>query len=80
MWGEETGRLVDLVLQNPALAATKTSVLIFYLRLFKDTQFVLKYWSWALLGIVNLAGIILTFINVFRMAVPPSSSHHAHGY
>lgn len=46
--------------------ATKTSVLIFYLRLFKDTQFVLKYWSWALLVIVNLAGTILTFLNIFR--------------
>lgn len=46
--------------------ATKTSVLIFFLRLFRNTQFVLKYWCWALLGIVNLAGIILTFLNVFR--------------
>ena len=54
------------VLYNPALMATKTSVLIFYLRLFKNTQFVLKYWSWALLGVVNLAGIILTFLNIFQ--------------
>lgn len=56
----------NVILQNPALMATKTSVLIFYLRLFKDTQFVLKYWSWALLMIVNVAGVILTFINIFR--------------
>lgn len=50
--------------------ATKTSVLIFYLRLFKNTQFVLKYWSWALLAIVNVAGVILTFINIFRKLSP----------
>lgn len=46
--------------------ATKSSVLIFFLRLFKDTQFVLKYWSWALLAVVNLAGAILTLMNIFR--------------
>lgn len=54
------------ILYNPALMATKSSVLIFYLRLFKNTQFVLKYWSWALLGVINLAGIILTFLNIFQ--------------
>lgn len=56
--------------------ATKTSVLVFYLRLFKNTQFVLKYWSWSLLVIVNLAGTILTFINVFRMSTTlPCACH-----
>ncbi|KAF4121028.1 transporter [Geosmithia morbida] len=54
------------ILYNPALMATKTSVLVFYLRLFRNTQFVLKYWSWTLLVIVNLSGTILTLINIFR--------------
>jgi fucose permease len=46
--------------------ATKTSVLIFYLRLAKNTQLVLRYASWATLTVVNLAGFILTFINIFQ--------------
>ncbi|KAH6985650.1 major facilitator superfamily domain-containing protein [Ilyonectria sp. MPI-CAGE-AT-0026] len=54
------------ILYNPALMATKTSVLIFYLRLAKNTQRVLRFASWLTLGIVNTAGIILTFMNVFQ--------------
>jgi hypothetical protein len=46
--------------------ATKTSILIFYLRLFKNTQQVLRLASWAVLGIVNVAGTILTFMNIFQ--------------
>lgn len=46
--------------------ATKTSVLIFYLRLAKNTQRVLRFASWLTLAIVNVAGIILTFMNVFQ--------------
>ncbi|KAI0108471.1 MFS general substrate transporter [Daldinia grandis] len=54
------------VLYNPALMATKTSVLIFYLRLSKNTQRVLRLASWAVLVIVNLAGTVLTLINIFQ--------------
>ncbi|KPM34659.1 hypothetical protein AK830_g11919 [Neonectria ditissima] len=54
------------ILYNPALMATKTAVLIFYLRLAKNTQRVLRFASWLTLGIVNIAGIILTFMNVFQ--------------
>ncbi|KAI1468065.1 MFS general substrate transporter [Daldinia caldariorum] len=54
------------VLYNPALMATKTSVLIFYLRLSKNTQKVLRLASWAVLVIVNLAGAVLTLINIFQ--------------
>ncbi|KAI1167598.1 major facilitator superfamily domain-containing protein [Nemania serpens] len=54
------------VLYNPALMAFKTSVLIFYLRLSKNTQKVLRLASWAVLGIVNLAGAVLTLINIFQ--------------
>ncbi|KAI0885714.1 MFS general substrate transporter [Annulohypoxylon maeteangense] len=54
------------ILYNPALMATKTSVLIFYLRLSKNTQRVMRIASWAVLTIVNLAGVVLTFINLFQ--------------
>lgn len=54
------------ILYNPALMATKTSVLVFYLRLAKNTQTILRMGSWAVLVIVNLAGVILTFMNVFQ--------------
>lgn len=46
--------------------ATKTSILIFYLRLAKNTQKVLRFASWATLGVVNLAGTVLTFMNIFQ--------------
>lgn len=46
--------------------ATKTSILIFYLRLAKNTQIVLRYASWATLAVVNVSGIVLTFMNIFQ--------------
>ncbi|KAI1750785.1 major facilitator superfamily domain-containing protein [Xylaria castorea] len=54
------------VLYNPALMAFKTSVLVFYLRLSKNTQKVLRLASWAVLVIVNLAGTVLTLLNIFQ--------------
>ncbi|RFU72819.1 mfs transporter [Trichoderma arundinaceum] len=54
------------ILYNPALMATKTSILIFYLRLTKNTQMVLRFASWLILVIVNIAGVVLTFMNVFQ--------------
>lgn len=45
---------------------TKTSILIFYLRLSKDTQHILRYASWATLFIVCADGIVLTFIHAFH--------------
>ncbi|KAF2967655.1 hypothetical protein GQX73_g5956 [Xylaria multiplex] len=54
------------VLYNPALMAFKTSILVFYLRLSKNTQKVLRLASWAVLIIVNLAGIVLTLLNIFQ--------------
>ncbi|KAL2019717.1 hypothetical protein VTK56DRAFT_9254 [Thermocarpiscus australiensis] len=54
------------IFYNPALMATKTSILIFYLRLAKNTQQLLRLASWAVLGIVNVAGVILTFMNIFQ--------------
>jgi fucose permease len=46
--------------------ATKTSILVFYLRLAKNTQKILRMASWACLLIVNLAGVVLTFMNIFQ--------------
>lgn len=46
--------------------ALKTSILVFYLRLSKNTQQVLRISSWVVLGIVNIAGIVLTILNIFQ--------------
>ena len=46
--------------------STKTSILIFYLRLAKNTQKILRLASWAVLSVVLIAGTILTFMNVFQ--------------
>ncbi|KUI74234.1 L-fucose-proton symporter [Cytospora mali] len=54
------------VLYNPALMALKTSILIFYLRLSKNTQQVLRITSWVVLAIVNVAGAVLTLMNIFQ--------------
>jgi fucose permease len=52
--------------QNPALMATKTSILIFYLRMSRNTQNILRIASYVTLGIVNVAGVVLTFMNAFQ--------------
>lgn len=46
--------------------ACKSSILIFYLRLFTTTQHVLRIATWIVLVIVNIGGIILTFVNTFQ--------------
>lgn len=46
--------------------ALKTSILVFYLRLSKNTQQVLRIASWVVLAIVNIAGVVLTFLNIFQ--------------
>jgi fucose permease len=46
--------------------ATKTSILVFYLRLSRNTQPILRMASWGVLGIVNVAGAVLTLINIFQ--------------
>lgn len=46
--------------------ALKTSILIFYLRLSKNTQQILRIASWVVLAIVNTAGVVLTFLNIFQ--------------
>jgi len=54
------------ILYNPALMATKTSVLIFYLRLSQNTQKFLRRASYATLALVIIDGIVLLFLSVFR--------------
>ncbi|ORY65087.1 L-fucose permease [Pseudomassariella vexata] len=54
------------IIYNPALMATKTSILIFYLRLSRNTQQVLRFASWVVLGVVNVAGTVLTLLNIFQ--------------
>lgn len=46
--------------------ALKTSILVFYLRLSKNTQQVLRIASWVVLAIVTIAGTVLTLLNVFQ--------------
>ena len=52
--------------QNPALMATKTSLLILYSEYIQESREILYYASWFVLVIVNLAGVILTLINIFQ--------------
>ncbi|KAH7420176.1 MFS transporter-like protein [Cadophora sp. MPI-SDFR-AT-0126] len=54
------------ILYNPALMATKTSILIFYLRMSRNTQKILRIASYVTLGVVNIAGVVLTFLNAFQ--------------
>ncbi|KAK0109336.1 hypothetical protein ONS96_003155 [Cadophora gregata f. sp. sojae] len=46
--------------------ATKTSILIFYLRMSRNTQKILRIASYVTLGVVNIAGVVLTFLNAFQ--------------
>lgn len=45
--------------------ATKTSILIFYLRLSR-TKRLFRIGTYATIGVVNVVGLILTFINIFQ--------------
>ncbi|PSR82472.1 major facilitator superfamily domain-containing protein [Coniella lustricola] len=54
------------VLYNPALMALKTSVLVFYLRLARNTQQILRIASWVVLALVLVAGTVLTLLNIFQ--------------
>ena len=54
--------------------ATKTSILIFYLRLSRNTQTILRVASYITLAIVNVAGVVLTFLNAFQCS-PVSAAY-----
>ncbi|KAK4687873.1 MFS transporter, FHS family, L-fucose permease, partial [Tremellales sp. Uapishka_1] len=53
------------VLYNPSLMLTKTAILILYIRMAVAHPF-LRHASIATLLIVNIAGTVLTFLNIFR--------------
>lgn len=59
--------------------ACKSSVLIFYLRLFTNTQQVLRVASWIVLSIVNVGGIILTFFTTFQCDPAPAAFNYYSG-
>lgn len=46
--------------------ATKISILIFYLRLSKNTNKVFRLASWACMAVVVIAGVVLTLLNIFQ--------------
>ncbi|KAJ6084677.1 hypothetical protein N7486_011477 [Penicillium sp. IBT 16267x] len=54
------------ILYNPALMATKTSILMFYLHISKRTQRFLRVSSYVTLAAVNIGGLIVTFFSAFR--------------
>jgi hypothetical protein len=51
--------------QNPALMATKTSILIFYLKL-SEMQKLFRWASLATLVVVNVGGAALTVLNIVQ--------------
>ncbi|KAF2740697.1 MFS monosaccharide transporter-like protein [Polyplosphaeria fusca] len=70
------------VLYNPALMATKTSILIFYLTLSK-TQKIFRWTTIATFAVVNVGGLALTLLNIlqcrpvgaaFKTPVPDTAS------
>jgi fucose permease len=46
--------------------ATKSSILIFYLRLAKNTQVFLRSASYVTIALVNIAGLVFTLLNIFQ--------------
>ena len=53
-------------LQNPALMATKSSIIVLYLRLSHNAHKLFRVASWITFAVVNIAGLVLTFFNVFQ--------------
>ncbi|KAI8934073.1 hypothetical protein NX059_008837 [Plenodomus lindquistii] len=60
------------VLYNPALMATKTSILLFYLTLSK-TQKVFRWATIATLVLVNVGGLALTILNILQCRPVPAA-------
>jgi fucose permease len=55
------------VLYNPSLMLTKTSIIVFFLSVMsKDVDPVFKWLNWLTLALVNIAGLALTFLNIFQ--------------
>ena len=55
------------ILYNPCLMLTKTSIIIFFLSVMsKDVDPIFRWCNWITLAIVNVAGLALTFLNIFQ--------------
>jgi fucose permease len=55
------------VLYNPSLMLTKSSIVIFYLSVMsRDVDPVFKWCNWLTLAVTNIAGLALTFLNIFQ--------------
>ena len=55
------------VFYNPALMFTKTSIIIFFISVMsKDVDPIFKWCNWLTLAVTNLAGLALTFLNIFQ--------------
>jgi hypothetical protein len=63
------------VLYNPAIMATKTAILILYYRFFSAYLF-LRYASLFLMAIVNIAGVVLTFLYIPMSSRGSRFLHH----
>lgn len=55
-----------IVLFNPALMATKTSILLLYLSIAREGQKFLRIGSYVTFAVTNIGGFVLTFITVFQ--------------
>lgn len=62
-------------MQNPALMTVKTSILVFYLTL-TSTDRIFRWANWITLFVVNAAGLILTFINIFQCSPVQAAFHY----
>lgn len=51
--------------QNPALMATKSSILVFFLSLSTE-EILFRRLCWLTMFVVNAAGLALTFVNIFQ--------------
>ncbi|OBT67225.1 hypothetical protein VE03_02621 [Pseudogymnoascus sp. 23342-1-I1] len=65
------------VLYNPALVATKSSLLVFYLRLSRVTNKLFRVISYAALMLVIAGGLVFTLLNIFQCR-PVSKTFNVH--
>jgi hypothetical protein len=62
------------VLYNPAIMTTKTAILILYYRMAATYPF-LRYASLFTIAVINIAGVVLTFLYRHRRALPILHAH-----
>ena len=53
------------IFYNPCLMATKSAILLLYIRLSTSHKF-LRYATFVTLAVVNIAGVVLTFLSIFQ--------------